>query len=66
MAQAVARIVAQRFIGMTLAATRRVALHVFAPGLVAFCIYGLAEHMLPRFTGRPVRNGDAADERMES
>lgn len=32
-------------------------LHVFTLGFVAFSIFGLAEHMLPRFTGRPVRMG---------
>ena len=32
-------------------------LHVFTYGFIAFMIFGVAEHMLPRFTGRPVRTG---------
>jgi hypothetical protein len=31
--------------------------HLFAYGFVAFMIFGVAEHMLPRFTGHPVRTG---------
>jgi glutaredoxin len=80
---------ARRFVGITLAATGRMALlsaaaylllaalplalggigspgalaasmHVYGLGFVAFTIFGLAEHMLPRFMGRPVRLGAAA------
>jgi glutaredoxin len=32
-------------------------LHLFTAGFVAFLILGVAEHMLPRFTGHPVRSG---------
>lgn len=31
--------------------------HLFALGFVGFIVYGLAEHMLPRFMSRPVRMG---------
>ncbi|HKL77496.1 MAG TPA: thioredoxin family protein [Gammaproteobacteria bacterium] len=31
--------------------------HLFTFGFVAFLIFGVAEHMLPRFTGHPVRTG---------
>jgi len=31
--------------------------HLFTYGFVAFMIFGVAEHMLPRFTGHPVRTG---------
>lgn len=34
--------------------------HLFPAGFVLFAIFGLAEHMLPRFTGRPVRMGGLA------
>lgn len=36
---------------------RAAAIHVFTLGFVAFMIYGLGEHLLPRFTGNPVRLG---------
>ena len=32
-------------------------LHLFSAGFLAFLILGLAEHMLPRFTGHPIRTG---------
>ncbi|HKK13144.1 MAG TPA: thioredoxin family protein [Gammaproteobacteria bacterium] len=32
-------------------------LHVFTLGFVVFMIYGLGDHMLPRFTGNPIRMG---------
>ncbi|MEJ2509257.1 MAG: thioredoxin family protein [Gammaproteobacteria bacterium] len=32
-------------------------LHVLTLGFLVFLIYGLAEHMLPRFTGNPIRLG---------
>lgn len=32
-------------------------LHVFTLGFVTFMVYGLGEHMLPRFTGNPIRRG---------
>jgi hypothetical protein len=35
-------------------AARPAALHVFTVGFVLSLIYGLAAHMLPRFTGNPV------------
>lgn len=35
-------------------------LHLYVLGFVAFTIFGLAEHMLPRFMNRPVRLGAAA------
>lgn len=35
-------------------------LHVFTLGFLVFMIYGLGEHMLPRFTGNPIRAGAAA------
>lgn len=31
--------------------------HLFTYGFVAFMIFGVAEHMLPRFTGHPIRTG---------
>ncbi|KPV39384.1 hypothetical protein AN478_11720 [Thiohalorhabdus denitrificans] len=31
--------------------------HLFTYGFIAFMIFGVAEHMLPRFTGHPVRTG---------
>ncbi|HKJ72214.1 MAG TPA: thioredoxin family protein [Gammaproteobacteria bacterium] len=31
--------------------------HIFTYGFVAFMIFGVAEHMLPRFTGHPIRTG---------
>ena len=33
------------------------ALHAFGLGFVAFIVFGLGEHMLPRFTGAPIRGG---------
>lgn len=36
---------------------RIAAIHAFTLGFVAFMIYGLGEHLLPRFTGNPVRLG---------
>lgn len=32
-------------------------LHVFTLGFIVFMIYGLGDHMLPRFTGNPIRMG---------
>lgn len=32
-------------------------LHLFTAGFLAFLILGVAEHMLPRFSGHPVRTG---------
>lgn len=34
-------------------------LHVFTLGFLMFMVYGLGEHMLPRFTGNPIRTGTA-------
>ena len=39
---------------------RAAAAHVFGLGFVAFMIFGLGEHMLPRFTGNPIRMGALA------
>jgi hypothetical protein len=39
---------------------RLVALHLFGLGFAAFMVFGLGEHLLPRFTGRPIRGGIAA------
>lgn len=39
---------------------RAAALHVFGLGFVAFFIFGLGEHLLARFTGRPIPAGIAA------
>lgn len=36
---------------------RLAAIHTFTLGFVAFMIYGLGEHLLPRFTGNPIRLG---------
>jgi glutaredoxin len=33
------------------------AVHLFAAGFVVFTVYGLGAHMLPRFTGNPIRLG---------
>jgi len=41
-------------------ALRPVALHVFGLGFVTFMIYGLGEHMLPRFTGQRILMGPVA------
>lgn len=38
-------------------ATRPAELHVFTAGFVLSVIYGLAAHMLPRFTGNSMRGG---------
>lgn len=39
---------------------RAAALHAFGLGFAAFFVFGLGEHMLPRFTGAPIRGGAAA------
>ncbi|MDA8095840.1 MAG: thioredoxin family protein [Betaproteobacteria bacterium] len=36
---------------------RPVALHLMTVGFMIFLIYGLGAHMLPRFTGNPIRQG---------
>jgi glutaredoxin len=36
---------------------RLATIHLFTLGFVAFMIYGLGEHLLPRFTGNPIRLG---------
>ncbi|MCU0806261.1 MAG: thioredoxin family protein [Burkholderiales bacterium] len=36
---------------------RASAVHLFTGGFVMFTIYGLGAHMLPRFTGNPIRVG---------
>lgn len=36
---------------------RLAAIHLFTLGFVTFMIYGLGEHLLPRFTGNPIRFG---------
>lgn len=38
-------------------AARPAFLHLFTFGFMLFMIYGLASHMLPRFTGNPIRAG---------
>jgi uncharacterized protein involved in response to NO len=38
-------------------AARPAFLHLFTLGFMLFMIYGLACHMLPRFTGNPIREG---------
>lgn len=38
-------------------AARPAFLHLFTLGFMLFMIYGLASHMLPRFTGNPIRAG---------
>lgn len=38
-------------------AARPAFLHLFTLGFILFMIYGLAAHMLPRFTGNPIRVG---------
>ncbi len=35
----------------------QLALHAFGLGFLTFVIFGLGEHMLPRFTGAPIRGG---------
>lgn len=37
---------------------RVIPLHAFTLGFLVFTIYGLADHMLPRFTGKPVLKGN--------
>ena len=39
---------------------RAAALHVFGLGFAAFIVFGLGEHLLPRFTGAPIRGGAVA------
>lgn len=36
---------------------RAAALHAFGLGFATFVVFGLGEHMLPRFTGAPIRGG---------
>ncbi len=35
-------------------------LHLFTLGFMTFMVYALGEHMLPRFTGNPIRSGSLA------
>lgn len=39
---------------------RAPALHAYGLGFVSFFIFGLGEHLLPRFTGAPIRGGAPA------
>jgi hypothetical protein len=39
---------------------RAAALHAFGLGFAVFVIFGFGEHLLPRFTGAPIRGGWAA------
>lgn len=39
---------------------RAAALHVYGLGFAVFLIFGLGEHLLPRFTGAPIRGGVVA------
>ena len=39
---------------------RGAAMHAFGLGFVAFLVFGLGEHLLPRFTGAPIRGGAVA------
>ena len=39
---------------------RAAALHAYGLGFAAFVIFGLGEHLLPRFTGAPIRGGRLA------
>ncbi|MGE5088423.1 MAG: glutaredoxin family protein [Candidatus Levyibacteriota bacterium] len=39
---------------------RAAALHAYGMGFVAFVVLGLGEHLLPRFTGAPIRGGGPA------
>jgi glutaredoxin len=41
-------------------ASRIAPLHLFTLGFLVFMVYGLGEHMLPRFTGNPIRLGALA------
>lgn len=36
---------------------RAAALHAFGMGFLTFAVFGFGEHMLPRFTGAPIRGG---------
>ena len=47
--------------GLFAAGTARVApLHLYTLGFLVFMVYGMGEHMLPRFTGNPIRLGALA------
>ena len=39
---------------------RAAALHVYGLGFAVFLVFGLGEHLLPRFTGAPIRGGVVA------
>lgn len=39
---------------------RAAALHIYGLGFAVFLIFGLGEHLLPRFTGAPIRGGVVA------
>ena len=39
---------------------RAAALHVYGLGFATFLVFGLGEHLLPRFTGAPIRGGALA------
>ena len=39
---------------------RAAGIHAFGLGFAAFFVFGLGEHMLPRFTGAPIRAGAVA------
>ena len=39
---------------------RGAVIHLFGLGFAAFFVFGLGEHMLPRFTGAPIRGGAIA------
>jgi glutaredoxin len=39
---------------------RAAALHAYGLGFAAFLIFGLGEHLVPRFTGAPIRGGVVA------
>lgn len=39
---------------------RGAALHVFGLGFAVFLVFGFGEHLLPRFTGAPIRGGGLA------
>ena len=41
-------------------AWRAAALHAYGLGFVLFFVFGLGEHLLPRFTGAPIRGGAIA------
>ncbi len=41
-------------------AWRAPALHAYGLGFVVFLVFGLGEHLLPRFTGAPIRGGAVA------